>query len=131
MKLLDIRLSTPKITQPVFSIMLQQILPVLLILTASSALPSPVEFEPLNQRAAATQPVPSKITGSNQLDSVAAGLQADATELALAASVVVDFFTAIVPGPNPTAIADEISSVASVYKAHPTCKFSSAVTVLG
>ncbi|PVH75598.1 alpha/beta-hydrolase [Cadophora sp. DSE1049] len=56
--------------------------------------------------------------------------QGDATELALGASAVAGLLSAIVPAPNPTAIADEVSSVASVYKAHPTAFLESAATLV-
>lgn len=91
-----------------------------------TALASPIE-----QRAAATtQAIPSRITSPAQLNSIISGLEADGTELALGASVFLDLASAIVPAPNPTAIAAEISSVASVYKAHPTFAFESALNLI-
>lgn len=81
---------------------------------------------PVVPRAATTTAIPSRITSPAQLDSMVSGLQADATELALGGSVILDIASAIVPAPNPTAIADEISSVASVYQSHPTTFLESA-----
>ena len=83
------------------------------------ALPSPAGQENVKRADTTAEAIPSRITDSAELSSVLSGLKGDATELALGASAVADLLSAIVPAPNPTAIADEISSVASVYKAHP------------
>lgn len=75
----------------------------------------------------ATAPVvPSQITSEAQLESVIAGLEEDGVVLAAGASVLVGALEAIVPSPAPASIPDAISSVASVYAAHPTDFFVSA-----
>jgi hypothetical protein len=60
------------------------------------------------------------------MDDIIDGLQSDAAELAAGASVLAQVVAAIVPSPAPTSIPDAISSVASVYAAHPTDFFASA-----
>lgn len=84
------------------------------LLAAVWASPTPVKHE------ARANGIPSQITSAPQFDSVVSGLLADASELALGASVIVDLLAAIIPGPTPASIAAEISSVAAAYSAHPT-----------
>ncbi|KAL2071972.1 hypothetical protein VTL71DRAFT_11315 [Oculimacula yallundae] len=107
--------------------MLKSILYLSCLGSAVLAVPSPVQNANVERAAAA---IPPKITKQSQLDDIFEGLKGDATELALGASALADVFSAIVPGPSPTDIAAEISSVASVYKAHPTAFFESAATLI-
>ena len=90
------------------------------LLNTGFALPSLADQGNVEHADTTTEAIPSRITDLAELSSVLSGLKGDATELALGVSAVADLLSAIVPAPDPTAIADEISSVASVYKAHPT-----------
>lgn len=81
------------------------------------ALPAPTATEPV---------VPSKITSEAQLEFGIAGLGEDGAALVAGASVLAAALEAIVPSPAPASIPDAISSVASVYAAHPTDFFASA-----
>ncbi|KUJ24325.1 alpha/beta-hydrolase [Mollisia scopiformis] len=80
--------------------------------------PTPTQPERLAERQLLD--LPSKITDQSQIESIAAGLESDAAILGAAASILIDVLEAIVPSPVPAAIPDAISSVASVYAAHPT-----------
>lgn len=80
--------------------------------------PTPTRPEKLPAKRALN--IPSKITNESQLESVIAGLEADGSLLVQGGSVIAEFLEAIVPSPAPASIPDAISSVASVYQAHPT-----------
>ena len=89
----------------------------LLIATALSS-PTPTEPERLSKRQLLS--IPSQITSESQIESIAAGLEEDAAVLSAGASILLDILGAIVPSPTPASIPDALSSVASVYAAHPT-----------
>ena len=73
--------------------------------------------EGLSQRQVA---VPSKITTAAQIESIVSGLETDAAAFAAGASILVDVLGAVVPSPAPSSIPDALSSIASVYAAHPS-----------
>jgi hypothetical protein len=93
-----------------------------LLATAFSS-PTPTQPERLAGRQAT---IPSKITDGSQLESVIAGLERDGEIAAQGATVLVSVLEAIIPSPAPASIPDAISSVASVYAAHPTDFVASA-----
>jgi hypothetical protein len=89
-------------------------------LFAAAALASPTPTTPEeipNKRDSAAS---STITSPSQLESIVAGLEADGAALSAGASVLADVVEAIVPSPAPSNISAALSSVASVYAAHPT-----------
>jgi hypothetical protein len=89
--------------------------------------PTPTQPELLAERQLT---LPTKITDEAQIESIAAGLESDAAILGAAASIVIDVLEAIVPSPAPASIPDTISSVASVYAAHPSDFVVSALDLI-
>jgi hypothetical protein len=89
-----------------------------LLITAVFSSPTPTQPEKIRGRQLLG--IPSQITSESQIESIAAGLESDATEVSAAASALAAALENIVPSPAPPSIPDALSSVASVYAAHPS-----------
>lgn len=87
------------------------------LINAALSSPTPTQPERLSARQLS---LPSKITSESQIESITAGLESDAAIFSENGKVLMDVLEAIVPSPAPSSVPDAISSIASVYTAHPT-----------
>jgi hypothetical protein len=85
----------------------------------SSAISSPTPTQP-DLLSDVLDLIPSAITSESQIESIAAGLQSDVADYLAVGSALLGIVGAIIPTPAPASPVDALSSIASVYAAHPT-----------
>ena len=85
----------------------------------NAALPSSTPTQP--ERLPARQlRLPSEITSESQIEPITTSLELDAAIFSENGTVLIDVLVAIVLSPAPSPLIDAMSSIASVYAAHPT-----------
>ena len=88
--------------------------------------PTPTQPERVQER----QVIPAKITSQSQFDDVLTGLERDGQIFQDNSKVFVEFLEALVPSPVAADPPAALSSIASVYAAHPTDFFASAGSLI-
>lgn len=95
------------------------------VLTTILASPTSTRPGQLSER----QLLPSQITSESQLESIIAGLEKDGAISQENGQVLIELLEAIVPSPAPANPAAALSSIISVYAAHPTDFIASALSL--